>query len=43
MRLQAGNLIMIEQVAPSDIKVGDIVVYNVPASIREYYQYLPQW
>jgi len=39
--LQAGNLIMIEQVAPSDIKVGDIVVYNVPASIREYYQYPP--
>ena len=39
--LHAGNLIMIEEVEPSEIEVGDIIVYNVPPMIRDYYNYPP--
>ncbi len=39
--LQAGNLILIEETAPADIEVGDIIVYTVPSMIREYYNYPP--
>jgi len=37
--LQAGNLILIEEVAPSDVEVGDIIVFTIPAAVREYYNY----
>ena len=39
--LQAGNLILIEEVSPAEIEVGDIIIYNVPAMIRDYYNYPP--
>ncbi|MFC2001804.1 signal peptidase I [Chloroflexota bacterium] len=39
--LQSGALMMIEPVDGEDVKVGDIIVYNVPASIRDYYNYPP--
>ena len=37
--LHAGNLILIKEISPSEVKVGDIIVYNVPAMVREYYNY----
>jgi signal peptidase I len=39
--LHSGGLLMIEPLDPQDIKVGDIIVYNVPAMVREYYNYPP--
>ncbi|MBA7646492.1 hypothetical protein ES703_54256 [subsurface metagenome] len=39
--LQSGNLILIEEVAPSEVKVGDIIVYKVPAAIQDHYGYPP--
>ena len=39
--LQAGNLILIEKVSPSEIEVGDVIVFNVPTLIRDYYSYPP--
>ena len=39
--LQAGNLILIEEVSPSDVEVGDIIVFTIPAAVREYYNYPP--
>jgi len=39
--LHAGNLILIEQVLPSDIEVGDIIVFTIPAAVREHYNYPP--
>ena len=39
--LHAGNLILIEEKAAADVKVGDIIVYNVPSAIRDYYNYPP--
>ncbi len=38
---KAGNLILIEEISPSDVKVGDIIVFEVPAAVREYYNYPP--
>lgn len=38
---QAGDLIMIEEVSPTDIEVGDIIVFSVPAMTRELYNYPP--
>ncbi|MFB0559414.1 MAG: signal peptidase I [Dehalococcoidales bacterium] len=37
--LQAGNLILIEEVPPSDVEVGDIIVFTIPAAVREHYNY----
>lgn len=37
--LQPGSLILIEEVSPSDVKVGDIIVFTIPAAVREYYNY----
>ncbi|MFC1918642.1 signal peptidase I [Chloroflexota bacterium] len=37
--LHAGDLILIDKVLSSDVKEGDIIVYSVPSSIREYYNY----
>ena len=39
--LHAGNLILIKEKAPADVEVGDIIVYNVPSAIQDYYNYPP--
>jgi len=39
--LQAGNLILVEEVSPSDVREGDIIVFTIPAAVREYYNYPP--
>ena len=39
--LQAGSLILIKEKPAEDVKVGDIIVYSVPAAIRDYYNYPP--
>jgi len=38
---KAGNLILVEEVSPSEIKVGDIIVFTIPAAVREHYNYPP--
>ncbi len=40
-QFHAGNLILIEDIAPSAVKVGDVIVYNVPSMVREHYNYPP--
>lgn len=37
--LKAGDLIIIKEISPSEVKVGDIIVFTVPAAVREYYNY----
>lgn len=37
--LRAGSLILISKVDPTTVKEGDIIVYGVPAAIRDYYNY----
>lgn len=37
--LNAGDLILIEEVSPTDIEEGDIIVYTIPRAVREYYNY----
>jgi signal peptidase I len=39
--LHSGGLMMISPVDPQDVEVGDIIVYNVPSMIRDYYNYPP--
>jgi signal peptidase I len=39
--LHAGNLILIESKEATDVKVGDIIVYNVPSAIQDFYNYPP--
>jgi len=39
--LHAGNLIIIKEKTPADVQVGDIIVYNVPKAIQDYYNYPP--
>ncbi len=39
--LKSGGLLLIESADPQDIKVGDIIVYNVPPMVRDYYNYPP--
>jgi len=39
--LKAGNVILIEEVSPSEVKVDDIIVFSIPAAVREYYNYPP--
>ena len=39
--LHAGNLILIEEVLPSDVEVGDIIVFTIPSAVREHYNYPP--
>ena len=34
-----GDLILIEEVSPSDIKVGDVIAYTIPPMVREAYNY----
>jgi len=35
----AGDLITIEPVSPREVKVGDIIVFELPGAVREYYNY----
>ena len=37
--LNVGDLILIEEVSPSDVKEGDIIVFTIPRAVREYYNY----
>ncbi len=37
--LRAGDLIFVEEVPANQIKVGDIVVFTVPAAVRDAYNY----
>jgi signal peptidase I len=37
--LKSGSLMMISPIDPLKVKVGDIIVYTVPNSIRNYYNY----
>lgn len=39
--LKSGSLLTIEPVNPGDVRVGDIIIYNVPEMVREYYNYPP--
>jgi len=39
--LHAGNLILIKSLEPEEVEVGDIIVYNVPQSIQDFYNYPP--
>jgi signal peptidase len=39
--LQSGGLLTIEPIEADDVKVGDIIVYNVSSMLREYYNYPP--
>ncbi len=39
--LHAGNIIMIEEVLPSEVEVGDIIVFTLPSAVREHYSYPP--
>ena len=39
--LSSGSLMMIKTINPDDVKVGDIIVYNVPTMVQEYYHYPP--
>lgn len=39
--LQSGSLLMIEPMDAKEVEVGDIIVYNVPPLVREYYNYPP--
>ena len=37
--LKAGNLILIEKISPSEVKEGDIIIFEVSAMVREHYNY----
>jgi len=39
--LKAGNIVTIDDVSPRNVKVGDIIVFDVPDAVREYYNYPP--
>jgi len=36
---EPGDLILIKEVSPTDIKKGDVIVYTVPPMVREAYNY----
>jgi len=37
--LHAGDLILIEEISPTEVKEGDIIVFAIPSAVREYYNY----
>jgi len=39
--LHAGNLILIEDLPPSEVEVGDVIVFTVPPVIQDAYGYPP--
>jgi signal peptidase I len=39
--LNSGSLMMISTIDPKNVKVGDIIVYDIPSMVRQYYNYPP--
>lgn len=39
--LHTGDLVLIKEISPSEVKVGDIIVFTIPQAVREYYNYPP--
>jgi signal peptidase len=39
--LNLGDLVLIKQLSPKEIKEGDIIVFEVPSPVRELYNYPP--
>jgi signal peptidase I len=39
--LRSGGILIVEPINPKEIMVGDIIVYNIPPEIRDYYNYPP--
>lgn len=39
--LKAGDLIWVEELSPSEVKVGDVIVYDVEPRIQKLYNYSP--
>lgn len=39
--LSAGNLILIKEANPADVKVGDIIVFTIPQAVQDAYNYPP--
>jgi signal peptidase len=39
--LPSGSLMTVKRLNPEDVKVGDVIVYNVPKTVRDYYNYPP--
>jgi len=39
--LHAGNLILIKDKDAADVRIGDVIVYNVPSAIQDFYNYPP--
>ena len=39
--LKTGGLLLIEEVSPSEVNEGDIIVFSIPAAVREHYNYPP--
>ncbi|MFH0941733.1 MAG: signal peptidase I [Chloroflexota bacterium] len=39
--LRAGDLIMISEINPNDVKAGDVIVFSVPSAVRDFYNYPP--
>ncbi len=37
--LSAGDLVVIKKVSPLEIKEGDVIIFEVPGPIRDYYNY----
>ncbi|MFC1940822.1 signal peptidase I [Chloroflexota bacterium] len=37
--LHAGDMILIEYIDPTEVKVGDIIIYTIPQAVREHYNY----
>lgn len=39
--LHAGDLILIESVQANEVQEGDVIVFTIPAAVREHYNYPP--
>src|SRR4030042_1104016 len=39
--LKSGGLLFIDPMDSKDVRLGDIIVFNIPAAVREYYNYPP--
>lgn len=37
--LRAGDLILIEQISPQEVKKGDVIVFEIPTLVRKHYNY----
>ena len=36
--LHSGGLLIIEPIEATEVEIGDIIVYNVPSMVREFYK-----